>query len=358
MLVWTQKHTQFPGPGRTNDNVVGYPLMPIYMAKAGGFFFLVFGIITIIAGLVQINPIWLFGPYTPDQVVGRHPARLVHRLARRRAARHAQLGDPAIFGLHASAWNILIPADDHPGHRVHRRWRSTRSSRRWATGDKREHHLLDRPRNAPDAHRRSASWRSRSTRLLWIGGGNDIIAVGFDLSINAITWFLRIAIIVLPPIVFVDHQADLPGLCSAGIARSCCTAARPAASCACRTVSSSRCTSPCPPKDLAVITSKTDRAAAAGARAGRRRRRAQPALPLAGAAPQAQQLLLRRQRGAPVRRGDRGRPAPCGPRRRDRGAPARVRGRRPDPQRPRWRPAPPRHGRDQHRAGRRMRAKH
>ncbi len=68
MLVWTQKHTQFPGPGRNNDNVVGYPLLPVYMAKAGGFFFIVFGIIALIGGLVTINPIWIFGPYMPDQV--------------------------------------------------------------------------------------------------------------------------------------------------------------------------------------------------------------------------------------------------------------------------------------------------
>ena len=74
MMVWTQKHTQFPGTGRTNDNVVGYPLMPIYMAKAGGYFFLIFGLIMIIAGLVQINPIWIFGPYTPDQVSRRAPS--------------------------------------------------------------------------------------------------------------------------------------------------------------------------------------------------------------------------------------------------------------------------------------------
>ena len=68
IMVWTQKHTQFPGPGRTNNNVVGYPLLPIYMAKAGGFFFIVFGIVALLSGLVNINPVWIFGPYTPDQV--------------------------------------------------------------------------------------------------------------------------------------------------------------------------------------------------------------------------------------------------------------------------------------------------
>ena len=36
-LVVFHKHTQFPGPGRTETNVVGYPLFPVYAAKAGGF---------------------------------------------------------------------------------------------------------------------------------------------------------------------------------------------------------------------------------------------------------------------------------------------------------------------------------
>jgi ubiquinol-cytochrome c reductase cytochrome b subunit len=45
VLVAVQKHTQYPGPGRTNDNVVGFPVMPVYAAKAGGFFFIVFGVL-------------------------------------------------------------------------------------------------------------------------------------------------------------------------------------------------------------------------------------------------------------------------------------------------------------------------
>ena len=59
MLVWYQKHTQFPGPGRTEKNVVGYPLMPVYMAKAGGFFFIVFGVTAFLGAVASINPIWL-----------------------------------------------------------------------------------------------------------------------------------------------------------------------------------------------------------------------------------------------------------------------------------------------------------
>ena len=67
-LVFLQKHTQFPGPGRTNENVVGFPVMPVYAAKAGGFFFIVFGVLALIAALVQINPIWAYGPYDPSAV--------------------------------------------------------------------------------------------------------------------------------------------------------------------------------------------------------------------------------------------------------------------------------------------------
>lgn len=46
LLVY-HKHCQFPGPGRNEGNVVGYPVLPVYMAKMGGFFFIVFGVITL-----------------------------------------------------------------------------------------------------------------------------------------------------------------------------------------------------------------------------------------------------------------------------------------------------------------------
>ena len=63
-----QKHTQFPGPGRTEDTVSGERVFPLYAAKAGGFFFIVFGVCALLGGLAQINPVWLFGPYNPSQV--------------------------------------------------------------------------------------------------------------------------------------------------------------------------------------------------------------------------------------------------------------------------------------------------
>ncbi|MEI2787082.1 MAG: ubiquinol-cytochrome c reductase cytochrome b subunit [Candidatus Nanopelagicales bacterium] len=208
IMVWYQKHTQFPGPGRTNDNVVGYRLMPIYMAKAGGFFFIVFGVITLISGLVTINPIWLYGPYTPDQVTaGSQPDWYIGWLEG--ALRMMPNVEWNIFGYTLSL-NILVPAAIVPGI-IFTIMGLYPWIEQWATGDKSEHHLLDRPRNAPV---RTALGAMALTFyiLLWVGGGNDLIAAFFDLSINSITWILRFAIFIVPPLVFVATKRICLGL--------------------------------------------------------------------------------------------------------------------------------------------------
>jgi len=68
VFVVVHKHTQFAGGGRTEKNVIGYPILPVYAAKAGGFFFLVFGVIALMASFFTINPIWNYGPYDPSPV--------------------------------------------------------------------------------------------------------------------------------------------------------------------------------------------------------------------------------------------------------------------------------------------------
>ena len=67
-LVWFQKHTQFPGPGRTETNVVGVRVMPVFAVKSGAFFAMTTGILGLMGGLLQINPIWQLGPYRPSHV--------------------------------------------------------------------------------------------------------------------------------------------------------------------------------------------------------------------------------------------------------------------------------------------------
>ena len=67
-MVWFQKHTQFPGPGRTEKNVVGVRVMPVFAVKSGAFFAMTVGILGLMGGLLQINPIWELGPYKPSQI--------------------------------------------------------------------------------------------------------------------------------------------------------------------------------------------------------------------------------------------------------------------------------------------------
>lgn len=198
MLVWYQKHTQYPGPGRTEKNVIGYPLMPVYMAKAGGFFFVVFGITAFLGAVASINPIWLYGPYTPGQIsAGSQPDWYMGWLDG--LVRMAPPIETHAFH-HTISWNILIPGVIVPGifFTFLALYPFIES---WMSNDKREHHLLDRPRNAPN---RTALGAFGITFMLvtLANGGNDLIATHFSLSINQITWMSRIGILVLPPLAF------------------------------------------------------------------------------------------------------------------------------------------------------------
>ena len=67
-MLWRQKHTQFPGKGRTDTTVVGSRLWPVYTAKSLGLFAIVGGVLAALGAWVQINPVWLYGPYEPASV--------------------------------------------------------------------------------------------------------------------------------------------------------------------------------------------------------------------------------------------------------------------------------------------------
>ncbi|GHG72159.1 cytochrome bc1 complex cytochrome b subunit [Streptomyces griseocarneus] len=207
ILVFYHKHTQFPGPGRTNKNVVGMPLLPVYMAKAGGFFFLVFGVIAAIAAIATINPIWAIGPYRPDQVsTGAQPdwyMGFAEGLIR------VMPGWEINVAGHTFVLGVFIPMMIFPlvlaAIAVYPFIES------WVTGDKREHHLLDRPRNAPTRTAFGVAWLT-AYMVMMVGGGNDLWATHFHLSINAITWFVRIGFFVGPVLAFIATRRICLGL--------------------------------------------------------------------------------------------------------------------------------------------------
>ena len=197
ILVFYHKHTQFAGPGRTNKNVVGMPLLPVYMAKAGGFFFLVFGVIAAISALFTINPIWVLGPYRPDQVSTN--AQPDWYMGFSEGLIRAMPGWEINLWGHTLALGVFVPLMIFP--LVLAAIAAYPFIESWVTGDKREHHIAQRPRNAPTRTAFGAAWISWYFVLL-VGGGNDLWATHFNLSINSITWFVRIGFFVVPIIVF------------------------------------------------------------------------------------------------------------------------------------------------------------
>ncbi|WP_033826297.1 ubiquinol-cytochrome c reductase cytochrome b subunit [Kitasatospora sp. MBT63] len=198
ILVFYHKHTQFAGPGRTQKNVVGMPLMPVYMAKAGGFFFLVFGIVAAMSAIATVNPIWAYGPYRPDQV--STDAQPDWYMGYSEGLVRVMPGwEISVWGGHTLNLGVFLPLVIFPLVLV-AIW-AYPFVEAWITGDKREHHIADRPRNAPVRTAFGSAWISLYLVLL-IGGGNDLVATHFHLSINVITDAVRVGFFVVPVIVF------------------------------------------------------------------------------------------------------------------------------------------------------------
>ena len=195
-LVWFQKHTQFAGPGRTEANVVGVRVMPVFAVKSGAFFAMTTGMLGLMGGLLQINPIWQLGPYKPAQVsAGSQPdfyLMWTDGLIRLWPPWELYIGGytvpaaVAVALLMGLVFAVLI-AYPFIEQRV--------------TGDKAHHNLLQRPRDVPVRTAIGAMAISFYI-VLTFSAMNDIIAYKFHVSLNATTWIGRIGMVVLPAIVY------------------------------------------------------------------------------------------------------------------------------------------------------------
>ncbi len=208
-MVVIHKHTQYPGPGRNDRNVVGYPLGPVYAAKAGGFFFIVFGVIAAISAFVQINPVWNYGPYDPSPVsAGTQPDWYIGFVD---GALRLMPGwvfgipmewhIPFPWGTNTLSFNVLGPAL-LPAGLLFTVMFAYPWIERWVTRDNREHHVLDRPRNAPT---RTAIGVAGFIFycVMWTAASSDLIATHFEVSLNDVTYWLRVLIFVGPILGFI-----------------------------------------------------------------------------------------------------------------------------------------------------------
>jgi len=203
-LVFLHKHTQYPGGGRTHKNVVGLPLFPVYTAKAGGFFFVVFGVIAFMGAFFTVNPVWNYGPYDPSPVsAGTQPDWYILFVDGALRMMPGELfGFPFewVIGGYTLSMNLLIPGLIMPallfGFMAFYPWLEA-----WASGDRGEKHVLDRPRNAPVRTGIGVGVITFYV-ILALEGSNDIVANLFHLSLNDLTIFSRFAIFILPVVAF------------------------------------------------------------------------------------------------------------------------------------------------------------
>jgi ubiquinol-cytochrome c reductase cytochrome b subunit len=207
-IMFHQKHTQMPGKGVTNENVIGAPMFPYFMAKTGAFFFFTFAACALAATFAQINPIWLYGPYSPLSISsGSQPDFYMGFLEG--SLRIMPAWQWVVFN-HTFAFNVFIPALVPLGLVM------TGAAlwpflEQWITGDRREHHINQRPRNAPTRTALGIAMIS-FYGVLWLEGSNDILADHFSVPLYTITEIAQVAIFAVPIITYILTKRICLGL--------------------------------------------------------------------------------------------------------------------------------------------------
>jgi ubiquinol-cytochrome c reductase cytochrome b subunit len=202
VLMWVQKHTQMPGKGRNNENVVGAPFYPAFMAKAGAYFLFTLGVVAGLGTFAQINPIWLFGPYTPADIsAGSQPDWYMGFLEG--ALRIMPAWEINMFGashMGTLPLSVIIPALAPLGI-IMTGLALYPFLERWITGDHREHHIAERPRNNP--HRTSIGMSAITFYgVFWLLGANDELSAFFSINLNMTTYAGRVLVFVAPVLAY------------------------------------------------------------------------------------------------------------------------------------------------------------
>lgn len=202
LAAWRHGPPQFPGLGRTEQQIVGDPMLPVAAARAGGLFAIVTALLLLVSAAVTVNPIWLYGPADSGSAgAGSQPDWYTGFLDG--ALRLVPPGWELVWLDHTWTLAILVPLAVvtvfllliavYP------------FVEEWITGDRRDHHLLERPRNAPT---RTAIGVAAIVfyGTLWVAGSADLIATAFQLTIEQVIAVLQATLVFGPLIGFFIAQ--------------------------------------------------------------------------------------------------------------------------------------------------------
>jgi ubiquinol-cytochrome c reductase cytochrome b subunit len=197
-MIARQHHSQFPGPGRRERNVVGTPMWPAYALRSIGLLLAITGILFLVGGLIQVNPIWQWGPFHPYlSENGAQPDWYIGWLIG--ALRLMPNFEPAI-GNHTIIPNPFWGGAFFPlvVFGVMFAWPSIE---RRVTGDRLRHDLLERPRDRPIRTAIGAAFLSWVVIIFAIGS-TDRLFLRLDISYKAQIHFWRVGVWVLPIVIF------------------------------------------------------------------------------------------------------------------------------------------------------------
>ena len=198
LLTFRNKHTAWGGVRQTEKLETGQPFYPYFMAKGTAWFFFIFATLALLATFAQINPIWLYGPYSPVAISSASQPDWYLGILEG-ALRMMPAWEINFLG-HTVTLSVLIPFALPLGIILGGAaiWPWFES---WATGDKATHHILDRPRNVPI---RTGIGVAAVVfyGVLWAEGANDVIADRLDIPLYTVTWISRVLVIIGPVIGF------------------------------------------------------------------------------------------------------------------------------------------------------------
>ena len=194
-ILWHQKHTDFPGPGKTEDTIHGSRLWPQYAAKSIALFCFVGAVLAGLGGLAQINPIWIYGPYRVAAVsAGSQPDWYVAWLDG--ALRVMPSFEIRLF--HHTVANPFFPGVLMPGITFGVLYAWPFLEQRFSR-DQAHHNLLNRPRDLPLRTAFGAATLS-FYGVMFLAGGTDVLASTFGLSFEALLRAFQISLLVVPAV--------------------------------------------------------------------------------------------------------------------------------------------------------------
>lgn len=196
-LIYHQDHTQWPGKGRKEENVVGDPLWPVFAAKTGGLFFMVAGGLCLLGGVAQIEPVWIIGPYHP--AVGIYAAQPDWYIAWLEGALRVTPNWEWTGWGHTVPWEVFGPAVLFPAGEFLFLF-SWPWLEGWFMRNQMTHHLLVAPRDRPIHTAIGAGFFSLNF-VLFMAAGDDVLSKFFDMSLTQALWTFRAATVGVPVVV-------------------------------------------------------------------------------------------------------------------------------------------------------------